>query len=106
MPSSRIFQRLAQAGRELGAKLTALADAVGRVGLILDLEQVALSSRTVGWRTLLNTNRSKVVGVRFNLAIVQRRTVLLRLRLQHCIGFLCGFRVAFACGSCTEPLIE
>ena len=106
MPSSRIFQRLAQAGRELGAELTALTDAVGRVDVIIDLEIVALSSRTVGRWALLDSDRSKIVGVRFHLAIVQRRSVLLRLRLQHCISFIGGLRVAFACGSCAQPLIE
>ena len=87
MPSSRIFQRLAQAGRELGAELTALTDAVGRVYVIINLEIVALSSRTVG-RWALDSDRSKIVGVRFDLAIVQRRSVL--LRLHHCISFLGG----------------
>ena len=87
MPSSRIFQRLAQAGRELGAELTALTDAVGRVYVIINLEIVALSSRTVG-RWALDSDRSKVVGVGFDLAIVQRRSVL--LRLHHCISFLGG----------------
>ena len=90
MPSSRIFQRLAQAGRELGAELTALTDAIRRVYVIIDLEIVALSSRSVGRWALLNIDGSKIVGVRFDLAIVQRRSVLLRLRLQHCISFLSG----------------